>query len=133
MRGLISLRATDSPAGEAAPARGHPLRRALIATLLVCGGYFAGGAIGMGLRLVPGGPSEIWLPQGILLAAMLTAPVRRWVLYTLALLPTHVLLTSVYNSHVPASMMYVQFAGQIVQAAVGAVLLRPILGNPPRL
>ena len=117
----------------AAPARGHALRRALIATLLLCGGYFAGGAVGMGLRLVPGGPSEIWLPQGILLAALLTAPIRRWWLYTVALLPTHVYLTAVYNPHVPASMMYVQFAGQIVQAAAGAVLLRPILGNPPRL
>jgi PAS domain S-box-containing protein len=105
----------------------------VIATLLVCGGYYAGGAIGMGLRLVPGGPSEIWLPQGIVLAALLTAPVRRWWLYTLALIPTHMLLTAVYNPQVPASMMFVQFAGQIVQAAVAAALLRPILGNPPQL
>ena len=124
----------DPPAGDAAaPPRGHPLRRALIATLLVCGGYFAGGAIGMGLRLVPGGPSEIWLPQGIVLAALLTAPIRRWWLYILALLPTHIGLTAVYNSHVPNSMMLVQFAGQILQAAVAAVLLPRILGNPPRL
>ncbi len=109
------------------------MRRALIATLLVCGGYYAGGAIGMGMRLVPGGPSEIWLPQGILLAALLTAPVRRWWLYAVALLPTHVQLTADFNPHVPASMMLVQFAGQFVQAAVAAALLRPILGNPPRL
>ena len=134
MRGLLSLRATDAPAGDAAaPARGHPTRRALIATLLVCGGYYAGGAIGMGMRLVPGGPTEIWLPQGILLAALLTAPVRRWWLYAVALLPTHVHLTAAFNPHVPASMMFVQFAGQFVQAAVAAALLRPILGNPPRL
>ena len=109
------------------------MRRALIATLLVCGGYYAGGAIGMGMRLVPGGPSEIWLPQGILLAALLTAPVRRWWLYAVALLPTHVQLTADFNPHVPASMMFVQFAGQFVQAAVAAALLRPILGSPPRL
>ena len=109
------------------------MRRALIATLLVCGGYYAGGAIGMEMRLVPGGPSEIWLPQGILLAALLTAPVRRWWLYAVALLPTHVQLTAVFNPHVPASMMFVQFAGQFVQAAVAAALLRPILGSPPRL
>jgi len=134
MRGLFSRRATDSPAGEAAaPARGHPTRRALIATLLVCGGYYAGGAIGMGMRLVPGGPSEIWLPQGILLAALLTAPVRRWWLYAVALVPTHVQLTADFNPHVPASMMLVQFAGQFGQAAVAAALLRPILGSPPRL
>jgi PAS domain S-box-containing protein len=117
----------------AAPARRNRPRRALIATLAVCVGYFAGGAIGMGLRLVPGGPSEIWLPQGIVLAALLTAPVRRWWLYTLALLPTHMILTAVYNAHVPDSMMFLQFVGQIGQAAIAAVLLRPILGTPPQL
>ena len=99
----------------------------------MCGGYYAGGAIGMEMRLVPGGPTEIWLPQGILLAALLTAPVRRWWLYAAALLPTHVHLTAAFSPHVPASMMFVQFAGQFVQAAVAAALLRPILGNPPRL
>ena len=51
----------------------------------------------------------------------------------MALLPTHVQLTADFNPHVPASMMFVQFAGQFVQAAVAAALLRPILGNPPRL
>src|SRR6478609_1174824 len=130
MRGLLSLRATSSQVGDL---KGDRWRRALIATLLVCVGYYAGGSIGMGLRLVPGGPSEIWLPQGILLAALLTAPFRRWWLYVVALLPTHVLLTAVRNSHVPDSMMMVQFAGQFLQAAVAAALLRPILGTPPRL
>src|SRR5262245_35763251 len=116
MRGFLFLRAMGSPAaGVAAPARNHPVRDALIATLLLCGGYYAGGAIGMGLRLVHGGPSEIWLPQGLLLAALLTAPVRRWWLYSLALLPTHVLLTATFNPHVPDSMMVVQLGGQILQ------------------
>ena len=109
------------------------MRRALIATLLVCAGYYASGALGMELRLVPGGPTEIWLPQGILLAALLITPVRRWWLYAVALLPTHVQLTATLSPHVPASMMFVQFASQFVQAAVAAALLRPILGNPPRL
>ena len=117
----------------AAPARGDAIRHALIATLLVCGGYYVGGAIGMAMRVVPGGPSEIWLPQGVVLAAMLTAPVRRWWLYSIALLPTHAYLTSVYNPHTPATMMVLQFAGQIVQSAVAAAMLRPILGSPPRL
>jgi len=134
MRGLLSLRAADSAAGDAAaPARGHPIRDALVSTFLLCAGYYAGGAIGMGLRLVPGGPSEIWFPQGILLAALLVSPVRRWWLYAAALLPTHIYLTAGYNAHVPDSMMFVQFAGQIGQAAIAAALLRPILGSPPRL
>src|SRR3954468_1280 len=134
MRGLLSRRATDAPAGDTpAPARSHAARRALIATLLVCAGYYAGGAIGMEMRLVPGGPTEIWLPQGILLAALLMAPVRRWWLYAVALLPTHVHLTIAFSPHVPTSMMLVQFAGQFLQAAVAAALLRPLLGDPPRL
>jgi PAS domain S-box-containing protein len=124
----------DSPAGDAAaPVRGEPALRALIATVLVCGGYYAGGAIGMGLRLVPGGPSEIWLPQGIVLAALLMAPIRRWWLYTLALLLTHLQLMAVFNPQESPFIMFVQFAGQIAQTALAAVLLRPILGDPPRL
>jgi PAS domain S-box-containing protein len=134
MRGFLSLGATEASGGdEAAPARRRPLRGALLATLLVCGGYYAGGALGMELRLVPGGPTEIWLPQGILLAALLTAPVRRWWLYAVALLATHVHLTLALSPRVPTPMMLVQFAGQFVQAAVAAALLRPILGKPPRL
>jgi PAS domain S-box-containing protein len=134
MGGLFSLRKPDTTTGDAvAPARGGPALRALSATVLVCGGYYAGGALGMGLRLVPGGPSEIWLPQGIVLAALLASPVRRWWLYTLALFVTHTHLTAVYNCQVPTSMMVVQFVGQMVQTAVAAMLLRPILGNPPRL
>jgi PAS domain S-box-containing protein len=134
MSGFLSARATDAPAGDAAAtARGGAVRRALLATLLVCGGYYAGGALGMELRLVPGGPTEIWLPQGILLAALLTSPVRRWWLYAVALLATHAQLTAVLSPRVPAAMMVVQFVGQFVQAAVAAALLRPILGTPPRL
>jgi PAS domain S-box-containing protein len=117
----------------AVPARGHAMRSALIGTLLLCGGYYAGGALGMTLRLVPGGPSEIWLPQGMLLAAMLAAPVRRWWLYSVALLPTHAFLTAAFNPHVSMSMMFLQHAGQILQTVVAAALLRPILGSPPRL
>jgi PAS domain S-box-containing protein len=134
MRGLLSLRTADASAVDAAvPAGGHSTRRALIATLLVSAGYYAGGALGMEMRLVPGGPTEIWLPQGILLAALLTAPFHRWWLYAAALLPTHVHLTITLSPHVPASMMVLQFVGQFVQSAVAAALLRPILGHPPRL
>jgi PAS domain S-box-containing protein len=124
----------DSTAGGVASlSREDAIGRALIATLLLCGGYYLGGAIGMAMRLVPTGPSEIWLPQGVVLAAMLTAPVRRWWLYSVALLPTHAYLSSVYNPHTHASMMLLQHVGQIGQCAVAAALLRPILGKPPRL
>ncbi len=134
MRGFLSLRAVESPADDAAaPAKGSPALRALIATVLVCVGYYAGGTIGMGLRLVPGGPSEIWLPQGIVLAALLMAPLRRWWLYSLALLLTHMELSAVFNPQLPISMMFSQFAGQMVQTVVAAALLRPTLGDPPRL
>jgi PAS domain S-box-containing protein len=124
----------DSTAGGlAVPAPAHSLRHALTATLLLCCGYYAGGAIGMSLRLVPGGPSEIWLPQGMLLAAMLMAPVARWWLYGAALLPTHALLTAAYNPHVSTAVMVIQHLGQVAQCAAAAALLRPILGRPPRL
>ena len=103
MRGFLSRRATDIPAGDAAaPGRGVRRNAALIATLLVCGGYYTTGAIGMELRLVPGGPTEIWLRKGSLLAALLLmAPVRwHWWLYAVALLPRPMRLTATLSPQV---------------------------------
>jgi PAS domain S-box-containing protein len=104
-----------------------------MATLLVCAGYYAGGTIGIALRFEPGGISGIWLPHGILVAALLTAPIRRWWIYAAALLPTHLHLVSTFQGPVPLMVMLIQFGGSMGQAAVAAAALRPALGQPPRL
>ena len=106
---------------------------AAMATLLLCVGYYAGGLVGMALRFEPGQISGIWLPHGILVAALLAAPVRRWWLYTAALLPTHLHLVGTFQAPIPLVVMLIQFAGNIASACLAAALLRRVLGQPPRL
>ena len=122
-----------STAVDAAPLSGGAPLRPTIATLLVCAGYYVGGAIAIELRFQPGGISGIWLPHGILTAALLAAPVRRWWLYAAALLPTHLHLVSTFQGPVPLQTMLIQFGGNIAQAGVAAAVLRRALGQPPRL
>ena len=109
------------------------VRATTIATLLVCAGYFAGGAVGITLRFEPGGIAGIWLPHGILVAALLTAPLRRWWLYAAALLPTHFLMTATFQGHVPPVVMMIQFGGNLAQAVVAAAVMRRVVGQPARL
>ena len=85
------------------------------------------------LRFEPGQISGIWLPHGILVAALLAAPVRRWWLYTAALLPTHLHLVGTFQAPIPLVVMLIQFAGNIASACLAAALLRRVLGQPPRL
>src|SRR5688572_17071269 len=100
------------------------IRATTIATLLVCAGYFAGGALGITLRFEPGGIAGIWLPHGILVAALLTAPLRRWWLYAAALLPTHLLMVSTFQGHVPPAVMLIQYGGNVAQAVAAAAVIR---------
>ena len=112
------------------------LRRAASVTLsvlLVCAGYYISGIIGIALRFEPGGISGVWLPHGVLVAAFLLTPVRRWWLYAAALLPTHLHLVSTFQGPVPLVIMLIQFTGNMAQAALGAALVRGVVGQPPRL
>ena len=59
--------------------------------LTVAVAYFAASALGL-LLPFPGTEISIyWLPNAILLAALLNAPRRRWMHYLLAIVPAHVL------------------------------------------
>ena len=106
---------------------------AVIATLWLCVAYYAGGLIAMGLRFQPGQISGIWLPHGILVAAFVAAPLRRWWLYAAALFPTHWHLVSTFQAPIPLVIILIQFAGNMAAAGLAAVALRRVLGQPPRL
>jgi signal transduction histidine kinase len=109
----------------------HVARLAL-AVLLVSAGYYAGGYFGLSVRFPPSGISIIWPPNAILLAALLLAPPRTWGWYLLAALPTHLHLVANFQPGVPASVMLSQFAGNGLQAVVGALAVRRYAGAPPR-
>ena len=118
-------------AGDRSPL--EHVTRVILSVLLVCWGYYASGVIGIALRFEPGGISGIWLPHGVLVAALLLTPVRRWWLYGVALLPTHLHLVSTFQGPVPLAVMLVQFVGNMAQAVLGAALVRGVLGQPPRI
>ena len=101
--------------------------------LLVAAGYYAGGLIGLKLKLMPFGISVIWPPNAILLAALILTPTRRWWLYLLALLPAHLNMVAYFQPEAPLPVMFCQFAGNAGQAVLGALAVRPVLGVPPRL
>ena len=87
----------------------------------MCGGYYAGGLIGVSVRFPPSGVSIIWPATPVLLAALLLTPVRTWWVYLLAVLPTHLHLTTQFQPGVPMVTMLSQFAGNVLNAALGAL------------
>src|SRR5215831_11225991 len=130
--GGLAADATDRPA----PASGwgaHPGARLAFGVLLLGAAYYATGIVGLALRLEPGGISTIWLPQGVILAALILAPLRYWWLYLAALLPLHLHLVTHFQGPVPLAIMLVQYGGNLAQGILGALAIRRILGAPPRL
>ena len=113
--------------------RALPHARLALAVLLVCAGYYGGGVLGLVLQLKPGGISTIWLPHGVLLAALILTPLRFWWLYAAALLPVHLHLVSHFQSAAPSGIVLTQFAGNLGQALLGALAVRHFVGTPPRL
>ena len=110
----------------------HPYVRTALTALLVSAGYYLGGVVGIGL-IFPGSPiAIIWLPNAILLAALLLTPVRTWWVYLLALVPTHHNLIANFQPDVPLVTMLGQIVGNISQAGIAAVAVRRFVGAPPR-
>jgi PAS domain S-box-containing protein len=136
---MADVRTGALEATAAGPAQGAAARRALpharlaLAVLLVGAGYYGAGIVALALRLEPGSFSTIWLPQGVLLAALMLTPVRFWWLYVAALLPVHLHLVSHFHAPVPLGITLIQFGGNMAQAILGAVAVRHFAGTPPRL
>src|SRR4030095_16709963 len=101
-----------------------------VAALAVCLGYFIGANIGFILRLPPATPSILWPPNSILTATLLLAPPRRWWIYLLAALPAHLVVELPVIS--PASLVFVLFATNCLEALIGAVAVRALSEAPAR-
>ena len=130
---IDDLEADATGLAPAAAARVHPHARLALAVLLVCAGYYGAGIVAFALRLEHGGISDIWLPHGVLLAALMLTPPRRWWLYLVALLPVHLHLASHFQGPVPLAVMLIHFAGNAAQAMLGAMVVQRLIGAPPRL
>ena len=80
------------------------LRRTAVVALLVCAGYYFTAKIGFAFTLEPGSVSTLWMPNSILLAALLLTPARAWWIVLLAALPAH--LAAELQSGVPPTMVF---------------------------
>ena len=67
------------------------LRRTAVVAALVLAGYYLTSKIGFAFALQPGSVSTLWMPNSILLAALLLTPGRfRWIIIA-APVPAHLL------------------------------------------
>jgi PAS domain S-box-containing protein len=112
--------------------KSQSLRATALTVLLVCAGYYAGGVVGIALTFPFSGIAIIWPSNSILLAALLLTPARKWWLFLLAAIPTHIYLVANFQAGVPVVTMFCQVLANIVQVVIAAVALRRFAGAPPR-
>lgn len=106
------------------------LRRTAGVALLVCAGYYITAKIGFAFTLEPGSVSALWMPNSILLAALLLTPARSWWIILLAALPAH--FAAELQSGVPTTMVFSWFVSNSVQALIGAVCIYKLVDAPLR-
>src|ERR1044072_8412222 len=106
------------------------LRRTAVVALLVCAGDYLTAKIGFAFALQPGSVSTLWMPNSILLAAILLVPARSWWIVLLAALPAH--FAAELQSGVPTAMVLSWFASNSVQALIGAVGIKTLVHAPLR-
>ncbi len=104
------------------------LRRTAVVALLVCAGYYFTARIGFAFALQPGSVSTLWMPNSILLVALLLVPPRLWWIVLLAAFPAHV--AAELQSGVPTAMALSWFFSNSVQALIGAVSIYTLIDAP---
>ena len=117
-RGILS--------GLVGAARSRPWREALI----VAAAYYLGAKIGFAFTFEPHPISILWLPNSMLLAALLLTPVSSWWMLVAAALPAH--LAAELQSGVPPAMVLGWFASNSAEALIGAVCIRRFCPGPLR-
>jgi len=104
----------------------------LIAATSVAVAYAAAARVGA-MLVFPGTPvSALWLPNAILLAALLLARRRTWWIYLVLVLPAHLLVQPLLVS-VPTAHAVIGYAGNCCTALLGALLLRAFMPGLRRL
>jgi signal transduction histidine kinase len=125
---------TTLPRAESrlAPAKGLAglPRDAWRQALLVAVAYYLGAKIGFAFTFQPHPISTLWLPNALLLSALLLSPASSWWLLLAAALPAH--LAAELQSGVPLAMVLGWFASNSAEALIGAVCIRRFCASPLR-
>ena len=104
--------------------------RPIVVACAVALGYYFGGKVGFALTYQPHPVSVMWMPNAILMAALLLIPVREWWLPLVAAFCSHVAVE--LGDGVPLRMVLCWFVSNSSEAAVGAALTRFFIGCPAR-
>src|SRR5215813_2251663 len=105
-------------------------RQFVLPGVLVFLGYYLGAKVGLALTFQPHPVSVMWLPNSLLMAALLMNPVRSWWFLLACALPAH--LAAELQSSVPVTMVLCWFVSNSCEALVGAVGTLLLLGPSPR-
>jgi signal transduction histidine kinase len=98
--------------------------------LLVAAAYYLGAKLGFAFTFQPHPISTLWLPNALLLVALLLTPVSSWWVLLAAALPAH--LAAELQSGVPPAMVLGWFASNSAEALIGAVFIRRFCSAPLR-
>jgi signal transduction histidine kinase len=90
--------------------------------LLLSVAYYSGAQLGFALQAPNAPQSVLWLPNSILLAALIILPVRQWPTYLAAAFPAQMLLALRVDA--PTLTMGVLFLTNCADAALGALLVK---------
>jgi signal transduction histidine kinase len=97
-------------------------------TVVLCGLlYLAALELGGALRFPDSGFAALWPANAVLLSALMLAPVRRWWLYLLAVIPAH--FASYWSSDLGVLRVCWQVAHNCALALAGAAFLRAYLSS----
>src|SRR5690606_34633371 len=102
--------------------------RSIRAPLLLAVAYLAGAKVGLAFTFDPRPVSVLWLPNAILLSALLLTPTRRWYVMLGAALVAH--MAAQLPANVPLSMAACWFISNSSEALIGATLIRRYGGYP---
>src|SRR5215213_7474882 len=106
------------------------LRRTIVIALVSAAGYYLTAKIGFAFALQPGSVSALWMPNSILLAALLLTPSRLWWIVLLVASPAH--FAAEFQSGVPVAMVLSWLISNSVQALIGAVSINALVKAPLR-
>src|SRR5436190_18867440 len=103
------------------PSRGVPMH-AVVGPVLVSAAYYLGAQVGFALQSPNAPQSVLWLPNSILLGALLIVPYRQWPLYLAAAFPAQMVMA--WQTGAPAGTLALLFMTNCADAALGAFLIR---------
>lgn len=92
--------------------------------------YYIAVQVGFAFTLAANAVSLLWMPNAVVLAALLCAPPQRWLWLLAAVLPAH--LIAELGSGVPLLMVSCWYVSNVSEALLGAAIIRMVLRAPPR-